>query len=239
MIEKSWKIIDSGLNHPAAHMEQDQSLLIDLEHHRVPILHFYDFENESATYGYFIKPEKYLNLENVEKQGLSLARRPTGGGITFHLTDFAFSVLLPSTHPHFSLNTLSNYAFINGIVRNVVIQFLGSEKEIQLLASENNESVDEATHFCMAKPTKYDIILNGRKIAGAAQRLTKFGLLHQGTIALHLPDDEYLKKILKSDAVLNCMKKNSSLLLKNQDFSSIKEAKIKLKQLLVDAFISN
>jgi lipoate-protein ligase A len=44
----------------------------------------------------------------------------------------------------------------------------------------------------MARPTKYDVMLQGRKIAGAAQRKTKAGFLHQGTIALLCPDPELL-----------------------------------------------
>jgi lipoate---protein ligase len=51
-------------------------------------------------------------------------------------------------------------------------------------------------HFCMAKPTKYDVMWDGRKVAGAAQRKTKKGYLHQGTIALVMPPQEYLEQIL-------------------------------------------
>ena len=62
-------------------------------------------------------------------------------------------------------------------------------------------------HFCMAKPTKYDLIWQGRKIAGAAQRKTRSGFLHQGTISLLMPPEDYLQRILlPGTEVANAMK---------------------------------
>jgi lipoate-protein ligase A len=50
----------------------------------------------------------------------------------------------------------------------------------------------------MARPTAYDVIHQGRKIAGAAQRRRQNGYLHQGTISLALPHTEMLFDLLKS-----------------------------------------
>ena len=36
--------------------------------------------------------------------------------------------------------------------------------------------------LCFVEPAKYDVILEGQKIAGAGQRRTRSGLLHQGTL---------------------------------------------------------
>ncbi len=52
--------------------------------------------------------------------------------------------------------------------------------------------------FCMGRPTIYDVIYKGRKIAGAAQRRRKNGYLHQGTISLALPYTELLSEVLVS-----------------------------------------
>lgn len=235
-----WKLLNSGVKSAVSHMETDAQLLNSLEHQNLPILHFYEWERPSATYGYFIKPEKYLNFEGVKKHGLELAKRPTGGGIVFHLSDLAFSVLLPKSHPGFSLNTMNNYAFINKIVSEAIIKFMGkSGPIIGLLPQEPQESVLEASSFCMAKPTKYDVILNGLKVGGGAERLTKFGLLHQGTIALQIPCENILGEVLQSEDVIECMKKNSYCLLKDTDSVSVlNAAKKEMQQLLIDAFSS-
>jgi lipoate-protein ligase A len=40
----------------------------------------------------------------------------------------------------------------------------------------------DRSHNCFANPVHADVMLNGRKIAGAAQRRTRRGLLQQGSI---------------------------------------------------------
>jgi lipoate-protein ligase A len=54
-------------------------------------------------------------------------------------------------------------------------------------------------NFCMARPTQYDVVSGGLKIAGSAQRKTRRGYLHQGTISLAPPDVAFLQTILKTD----------------------------------------
>ena len=38
------------------------------------------------------------------------------------------------------------------------------------------------TNVCFANPVSADVMVNGQKVAGAAQRRTRSGLLHQGSI---------------------------------------------------------
>lgn len=192
-----WNILDTGEGSCSENMRLDGELLENLDQHTLPILHFYQWKGDCATYGHFVKPSDYLNLEAAKELGLSLAKRPTGGGIVFHIWDLAFSILIPAGHPYFSENTLENYAFVNNGVLAAAESFLSEKPE---LIPSNAEALDPScSRFCMAQPTKYDVVLQGRKIAGAAQRKTKKGFLHQGTIALKMPPEEYLRKVLKSD----------------------------------------
>src|SRR5689334_18889962 len=105
------KIIDTGVNSAENNMRIDQTYLDSLSDQSQALLHLYEWEKPSITYGYFSQPSKVLLPEGIEKYGLQLAKRPTGGGIIFHSFDLAFSILVPSSHPHFSLNTLENYAW--------------------------------------------------------------------------------------------------------------------------------
>lgn len=226
-----WTILDTGTKTAVENMRIDAELLENLDQHERPILHFYDWRPDSATYGYFVNPEEFIDLKGAKSKGLSLAKRPTGGGIVFHLWDLAFSVLVPASHPFFSENTLENYFFVNRAVLAAAGQFISGQAH--LIENDANALDPFCTRFCMAQPTKYDVILNGKKIAGAAQRKTKKGFLHQGTIALKMPEEEYLQAVLRKDTkVLEAIKAHTFPLLgKDVDLNDGRKAmKEALKQ---------
>ncbi len=188
-------VLNTGVSEAEVNMTLDAKFLSELE---TPILHLYDWIKPSATYGHFVDLSKHFDLDAVTSNGVSLARRPTGGGIVFHIWDLAFSFLLPVSHPACSDNTLENYKFVNEVVLDAVKEYL-SLNDLSLIPEHAPELGPNCNHFCMARPTIYDVVHNGLKIAGAAQRRTKKGYLHQGTISLAAPDLDLLGKLLLSN----------------------------------------
>lgn len=207
------EIIDSGTLPPDRVMEKDKAILDGLNSKSSPLLHFYDWSAPCLTYGYFINQEDYLNLEQMKIEGLLSARRPTGGGISLHLTDFAFSILIPAHSPDFSTNTLDNYALINKKIGKIIAEFSAGyssdNKNEPTLLTKTQSNIP----FCMAQPTQYDLMVNGKKVGGAAERKTKQGLLHQGTISLSFPPRQLVTKIVKDPSIVKLMEENSYTLL--------------------------
>lgn len=233
MVRMAWNILETKATSAEENMQLDAKLLENLEGGERPILHLYEWEKQSATFGYFVKPEDLLDLAEAKKRGLDLARRPTGGGVVFHLWDLAFSVLVPAKSKLFSTNTLDNYNLINQVVKDVVKEFIGKD-EIGLTPDDAPFQDQTCTHFCMARPTKYDVMLQGKKIAGAAQRKTKDGFLHQGTIALLCPDPDLLSAVLPSAAVREAMMQTTFALL--ADPKELKEGRRELCEQLKSEF---
>lgn len=234
-----WDIIDTGLADPQKNMQIDQDLLDGMQVHSNCILHLYEWKGSCATHGYFIDPAKFLNSDGLKKHGVSIAKRPTGGGIIFHQYDLAFSALVPSTHNAYSVNTLDNYAFINSIVAGAIKTFIGGTIFPEFLQKEEKPVVDASKNFCMAKPTVYDVMIEGRKVGGGAQRRTKSGYLHQGSIALTAPSEQFLQDILiLGPDVINAMRLNSYPLLENASERDVQDARIKLKDILIRSFTS-
>lgn len=225
------KIIESGCLTSDAVMAKDSALLEQLHPDDSPLLHLYDWAYPCLTYGYFTDPAHHLHVEAVSACGLQMARRPTGGGIIFHLTDLAFSLLVPAHHPRFSLHTLDNYAWINQKVAEIIQQFTQNSLHPALLALE---SFSSKPSFCMVKPTPYDLIIEGKKVGGAAQRRTRHGLLHQGSLSLLFPPIDLLRQILKQpERVIEAMHEHSYCLLSEQStFQDLQEARMKIKEIL-------
>lgn len=212
-------------------MQLDAELLDSLS--QEVILHFYEWEKSSISYGYFIQPRELLHLKTIEEAEIDLAKRPTGGGIVFHLWDFAFSVLVPASSPHYSVNTLENYSFINRIVLQAVQEFL--QEEALILIPQDAPARDAfCKNFCMAAPTKYDVVFNGLKVAGAAQRRCRQGFLHQGTISLVLPEEALLRRLLLPGSTVAeaILAHTYPLLGRSATPAKMQRAKGKLRELL-------
>ncbi len=229
------KIIRGIPRNAQENMDLDRELLEDLSENGSPILHFYDWKRPSITYGYFIKIHNLMDLEKLKKRSIDIGRRPTGGGVVFHMWDMAFSFLMPSKSKYFYLNPLENYRFINNIVFQTILEFL--EKEVKKISLMDEEGIkDNIAHdFCMGHATKYDIIIKGKKVVGAAQRRKKNGFLHQGTISLFKPEKEVLQDILLKD-VLEIISSTSYPLLGSYDQNREIFLRNKLQDLLIKNF---
>ena len=229
-----WEIIDTGSKSAQENMLFDAQLLEKAHCYKRPVLHFYEWEKPSATYGHFIQPAAVFDLARVEEKGLCLVQRPTGGGIIFHIWDMAFSLLVPADQPEFSINTLDNYAFVNNAVLHAIDAFMQSNSALSLIEQDTAALDEMCKYFCMVKPTKYDVLWGGKKVAGAAQRRTKLGFLHQGSISLTAPISAYLQEVLlPNTAVVQAMQKFTYPLLREDACKAeVLEAKKQLKVLL-------
>ncbi len=142
-------------------------------------------------------------------------------------------------HPQYSLNTLNNYRFVNSVVAQSIVDTMQLTALPQLLEIEDCVCKElPQKQFCMAKPTVYDLIIDGRKVAGAAQRRSKMGYLHQGSISLQMPSNEFLEDLLRPETgVANAMQSSSYPLLgDSQDPIALNKAKYALKHALIKNF---
>jgi len=233
------KVIDSGILSPEAIMLKDARLLENLQHEPRPILHFYEWEGKSLTYGYFAQPEEYLNLSLLQDLDLKIARRPTGGGIIFHLTDFAFSILIPAGHPHYSLNCLDNYVFINQLIARAILELTNLSVQADLWVDEGGVK-ESLPNFCMVKPTRFDLVVNGKKVGGAAQRRKKWGFLHQGSVSLCLPPREILQPLIKDPVFFQAILKGSYPLMEYlPNVRNLKEARKGMRFIIQKTLLMN
>ena len=106
-----------------------------------------------------------------------MVRRPTGGGLVDHARDATYTVVAPPTHSLYRLPTPECYRLLHGAV-TVALQLAGIAAELAPCCGPNDRNV------CFAGPVQYDVVVAGGKVAGAAQRRLKRGLLHQGSILL-------------------------------------------------------
>jgi lipoate-protein ligase A len=164
----------------SANMAIDESLL---RHAQAPVLRIYGWEQPCVSIGYFQKA-------SVVAAGTSFVRRYTGGGLVEHGRDLTYTLVLPADHPLTAAGTLPSYRAIHEAVASTL---RAAGVDCQLATAQPR--TDHAS--CFLKPVPADVLdSKGAKLAGAAQRRTKQGCLHQGSILLSSQIPPQLPKIL-------------------------------------------
>jgi lipoate-protein ligase A len=138
---------------------------------RSAILRFYRWNTPAISFGYFVTFAEAC----VAAGDRVMVRRWTGGGIVPHGTDLTYSIMIGSNDDNFSLPSKIIYQRVHAALSKAL-----SEIGIDTILMEANEP--KLSEACFANPVVSDVVENGRKIAGAAQRKTRRGLLHQGSI---------------------------------------------------------
>ena len=152
----------------ALNMAIDESIL---DRATAPSIRFYKWDHPALSFGYF---GKFADVANHERER-DIVRRWTGGGIVFHGDDLTYSILIPASDPAFSESSMSIYEKIH-IALRAALAINGQTYE---LAGNAAPKISES---CFGNPVRADVLSNGRKVAGAAQRQTRRGLLQQGSI---------------------------------------------------------
>jgi len=152
-------------------MALDEALMESAPGRGKPVLRFYGWTQPAASFGYF---QHYSEIERTTKLR-PLVRRPTGGGLVPHDADWTYSLAFPTTHEWYSLSAVESYERVHEWVRDSFIK-LGVTTELASCCRKT------APGQCFIGYEKSDVLWQGRKIAGAAQRRTKNGLLIQGSV---------------------------------------------------------
>ncbi len=180
------RLIQNGKSSPARNMAVDEALL---RHVTQPVLRIYEWDVPCVSLGYFQK-------SSLLKEGRTFVRRYTGGGLVEHGRDLTYTLVLPADHPLTTAGTLPSYLKIH----QAVAEALTACGISCHLATAQPQKDDPS---CFLKPVPADVLDSAeKKLAGAAQRRTKQGCLHQGSILLPDPiplslPDQIIQKLGK------------------------------------------
>jgi len=184
---EAWYVVDSGLQSAAFNMALDEALLEAAPRLGRPVLRFYGWTERAASFGYF---QKYAEVEELTPLR-PLVRRPTGGGIVPHDRDWTYSLAFPAGHPWHALRAKESYHRIHAWIQ-AAFALLGERVELAPQAAKSLPGQ------CFVGCEESDVLWRSRKIAGAAQRRTRAGLLIQGSVQ---PPRESLARLVWQKAM--------------------------------------
>ena len=167
------ELMDDPVRRSAAlNMALDEVLLDRLSDR--PLLRIYRWERASVSMGCFEPVEPVV----CRWPQHDLVRRWTGGGVVVHGRDLTFSLLVPRPMGLTTLPATESYRIIHTAVATALARSGVPMATLQAGSTEPST----ASRACFENPVPYDLLLAGQKIAGGAQRRTRRGLLHQGSI---------------------------------------------------------
>lgn len=183
LFEKLIEIRDETPRSAPLNMALDEVLLGEV---REPVLRIYRWAEAAVSFGYF---GKYAPVAAAWPER-AIVRRMTGGGVVPHGADLTYSLIVPAGHAFAAFRPRDVYR----AVHETIGALLTSGGEAPALAAS---PADAGTGVCFESPAEFDLLARGRKIAGAALRRTRHGLLLQGSIQ-EVPAIEALRPRLAS-----------------------------------------
>lgn len=143
----------------------------------------YGWHRPAFTFGYSQKIA-FVRQQLPSDDPVELCRRPTGGGVVDHRDDWTYALVIPRRHPAYDVRAIESYRLVHACVVDA-LQAQGIRAKLHERGAEPEESPAIPPGVCFTRAECYDVIHpdTGEKIAGAAQKRNKLGLLFQGSLA--------------------------------------------------------
>lgn len=171
----------------AENMAVDQLLMEQVGER--PILRVYEWSEPTVTFGYFL-PLSDARM-SFPDHSLAYVRRWTGGGVVDHRIDLTYTLIVPRSHALATARGAESYRVIHQAVADT-LNALGDQVRLTVVDEGDGAAA------CFANPVAYDLTdVSGAKVAGAGQRRTKYGLLHQGSVITGAGIDPFASTLIE------------------------------------------
>lgn len=197
-MNEQWRFIQSGACSPAENMAIDEAILLAHSEGKVPpTLRFYGWEPATLSIGYFQKAEEEVDFAALQEHHIGFVRRPTGGRAVLHDMELTYSVIVSEDYPGMPRSVTEAYRVISEGLLHGFRQLGLDAQMVDLSATADGAQYAEAgSAACFDSPSWYELVVEGRKVAGSAQTRQKGVVLQHGSILIDM-DIELLFQLLR------------------------------------------
>jgi lipoyl(octanoyl) transferase len=165
-------------------MAVDEALLCSFDRDgSVPILRSYGWDPPALSLGRFQDAEAVLDLERCRRDGVPIVRRVSGGGTIYHADELTYSIVCAPGQIPSATSVKDSFRVLTGFLI-AFYRRLGLEACYAVDTAGDGERLGERTAFCFAGKESFDILLDGRKIGGNAQRRRRDVIFQHGSIPI-------------------------------------------------------
>lgn len=144
-----------------------------------PTLRFYGWRFPALSIGCFQDYEKEVDGDACRRFGVEVVRRPTGGKAVLHEHELTYAVAAAANPPLFSPDILETYRRISSCIAEGLAR-IGIRADMEETGRHAPEGALGAS--CFSSPSRYELVVNGRKICGSAQMRSRGALMQHGSL---------------------------------------------------------
>jgi lipoate-protein ligase A len=180
----AWELILDGALPGASNMAIDAALLDEINNSTETrtVVRFYTWVRPTISLGRNQKIEKAVDAEYCRASGIDIVHRPTGGRAVLHDDELTYAVISNDSSA-FGDTIYGNYKRVSEAL------CLGYNKlgVPAVLAPDTRKPEMPATGGdppCFVSPSRYELMVAGRKIVGSAQRRIRASFLQHGSMPI-------------------------------------------------------
>ncbi|OGS33391.1 MAG: hypothetical protein A2293_08950 [Elusimicrobia bacterium RIFOXYB2_FULL_49_7] len=175
----SFNFITSPLSHASYNMAVDEFLFREKSG---LFLRIYGWSPPAISLGFGQQAAQEIDVARTQAAGVSVVRRLTGGRAVLHDQEITYSIA-GETGGLFGPDLNSTYLKISeGLV--ATLKRLGVTAEVEKGGASDRREKGSASLPCFSSVSRFELLVQGRKIIGSAQRRDKNRFLQHGSLPL-------------------------------------------------------
>ena len=181
-----WRVLVTEPLDGATNMAVDEALLrTRIDQSGGPTVRFYGWRPATVSLGYAQPLDEAVDRATCHALGIGLVRRPTGGSAILHEppdAEVTYSVVAREGDFPGADDVLETYRILSEGLAAGLARFGVRAQLTPLVRSRRVETASPA--FCFRRAGAYELVVEGRKLVGSAQRRQRRAFLQHGSVLL-------------------------------------------------------
>ncbi len=185
--EKSsrWRFLNTRFGNAFFNMAVDEAVVRSVERGASPpTIRVFGWTPPAVSFGYAQRVEREVSFDRCRDMGVGWVRRPTGGRAVLHWNELTYSVLCSADDPHLGGKILEAYEKIS-VCLVAGVRRLGVEARFE----PHRQSLpvpraERLTNPCFSSTSQFEVVVEGKKLVGSAQRRMGSVLLQHGSLLI-------------------------------------------------------
>ncbi len=192
---KTWRLILDQKCDGYYNMAVDEAILLGYNSFKIPTLRVYGWDKPFISLGYNQNFREVLN----PKSEIPFVRRITGGSAILHHKELTYSLVCSLEDLNLPKAVKASYRIICSFLKHFYSQ-LGLKasfaNDLNSKSQEIEKNLGEYKNFCFSSWQHLDLLVEGKKIGGNAQRRRKNIIFQHGSIPQEIAPF-YIRRAIK------------------------------------------